>query len=353
MATGRYTHSKGHRTQEHLIQSWESNLFGLLHDSGYYVAFFGKNFLLSEESLQKVDHWDADASATNDTSILSFITNHKSDKTPWIMFISTAGAAPPYSGSGGKDPAFGQPGYYSYYNNGASIYDPKEVALKAPLRAAQPASSKKPSYHEKIRKNRQLENLSTADDSDYFYKLNAVYLESITTKVDGLLGKILDALEADPTLDNNTAVIATSEAGDYAGDYGLVKSWAGGLDDVLTRVPFVARIPGGAKGHVVKEPIQVFDVFPTILEIAGASGASKLRNTYFAQSLVPQLMGAAGDPERVVYAEAGFLYPTELEPVHSGGPEMVGASDPQSMEYPTVSKLLPLVAVNPLLPLVV
>jgi choline-sulfatase len=260
MATGRYTHSKGHRTQEHLVQSWETNLFGLLHDSGYFVAFFGKNSLLSEESLQKVDHWEPDASATNDTAILSFLADPTklTGNKPWIMFISTPGAAPPYVGSDGKAPAFGQPGYYSYYNNGGSIYDPKDVQSKAPLRLAQPTTSKKPGYHAKIRSYRELEKLGVdSEDSDYFYRLNAVYLEALTKGVDGLLGKVLDALEANPTVDNNTAIIATSEAGDYAGDFGLVKSWAGGLDDVLTRVPFVARIPGGAKGHVIEEQIQV------------------------------------------------------------------------------------------------
>lgn len=32
MATARYVHTKNHRTTQHLVQSWESNLFGLLHD---------------------------------------------------------------------------------------------------------------------------------------------------------------------------------------------------------------------------------------------------------------------------------------------------------------------------------
>ena len=45
MATARYVHTKNHRTTQHLIQSFESNLFGLLHDQGYFVAFFGKNYI--------------------------------------------------------------------------------------------------------------------------------------------------------------------------------------------------------------------------------------------------------------------------------------------------------------------
>ena len=33
-------------------------------------------------------------------------------------------------------------------------------------------------------------------------------------------------------------------------------------------------------------------------------------------------------PGRVVYAEAGYLYPSEIEPLHSGGPAMAGAPPP-------------------------
>ena len=85
----------------------------------------------------------------------------------------------------------------------------------------------------------------------------------------------------------------------------------GGLDDLLTHVPLIASIPGGAQGHVVQEPVQLFDIMPTVLELAGV----RPNFTHFARSLVPQLRGATGDPARKVYSEGGFLYPTEIEPM--------------------------------------
>jgi hypothetical protein len=89
-------------------------------------------------------------------------------------------------------------------------------------------------------------------------------------------------------------------------------------------------------GHVVKEQVQLFDVMPTILELSHKDGSSRptTKNTHFARSLVPQLKGASGDPARIIYAEAGFLYPAELEPLHSGGPMMADSSDPHSLEWP-------------------
>ena len=80
--------------------------------------------------------------------------------------------------------------------------------------------------------DRKLESLA-APGEDFFYRLHAAYLQSVTEDVDALLGKLLDALAKTPELDAKTCVIATSESGDYAGDYGLVHTWAGGLDDVL------------------------------------------------------------------------------------------------------------------------
>ena len=66
----------------------------------------------------------------------------------------------------------------------------------------------------------------------------------------------------------------------------------------MQSVPFVARIPGGAKGHVVSEQIQLFDLMPTVLELSRKT-PKPTRNTHFARSLVPQLMGAKGDASRI------------------------------------------------------
>lgn len=100
-------------------------------------------------------------------------------------------------------------------------------------------------------------------------------------------------------------------------------------------MPFVVKIPemfgDFARGHVVTEQIQLFDVMPTVLELAGITP----NHTHFATSLVPQLRGDAGDKNRVVYSEGGYLYPTEIEAIHSGG-EHAGEArkDPKNLYYP-------------------
>ena len=42
MLTGWYPHVAGHRTLTHLIKPWEPNLFALLRDAGYHVAWAGE-----------------------------------------------------------------------------------------------------------------------------------------------------------------------------------------------------------------------------------------------------------------------------------------------------------------------
>ena len=63
-------------------------------------------------------------------------------------------------------------------------------------------------------------------------------------------------------LADSTTITVFADHGDYAGDYGLVEKWPSGLEDVLTRVPLIIRTPGGTPGHVVAEPVQLFDIVP-------------------------------------------------------------------------------------------
>jgi len=106
----------------------------------------------------------------------------------------------------------------------------------------------------------------TTLDEKFFRKLHSVYLGSISFS-DFLFGLLMAAVDEND-LRKNTTVAVFSDHGDYAGDYGLVEKWPSGLEDVLTRVPLLVRTPGGKEGHVVNEMVQVFDIVPTLLEIA-------------------------------------------------------------------------------------
>lgn len=312
--TGWYPHVRGHRTLWHLLRPDEPNLLKYLKQAGYHVYWGGKNDLLAPESFAE--------------SVTDF---RLGDRARRAIPHDNHSAMPPY--------AFDDPRYYSF------LYEPVVEQLEAlgdfrnvdgaiellrsrpeepfviylPLSfphcpywvpppyhtmfdptdipALRPSDlPNKPDFHALIRQTRRLDEL----DESVMRAVNAVYL-GMTAVTDTLLGQLLETLD-ETGLSDTTAVFVFSDHGDWAGDYGLVEKWPSGLDDTLTRVPFLARVPGMATGHVVEEPIELFDFMPTVLELADIPA----RHTHFARSLVPQLRGEAGDPERAVFAEGGY-----------------------------------------------
>ena len=135
----------------------------------------------------------------------------------------------------------------------------------------------------------------------------------------------------------DTMIIAASDHGDYAGDYGMVEKWPGGLEANLTHVPLMIRMPGGTQGHVVPEVVELYDVMATMLD----AGQVKARHTHFARSLMPQIKGAAGDPTRAAYTEAGYdtFEPQAFEPLMEGPANLYTAKhDLQNSQPATVTR---------------
>ncbi len=312
--TGWHPHVRGHRSLWHLLHPEEPNLFAYLHEAGYHILWAGKNDAFAPETLEKYidDYGSAPGNRgagafqnpfpADDPRFYSFLfpeagayedsgdyanvqraiayLETKSDDAPFAIYLPLSNPHPPYCAPKG------------YHD----MYDPADIPPLRPVR-----EEGKPDYVREIRKSRSLDKLSDED----FREVNAKYLGQVSY-TDALLGDLLDALEKSPYAEN-TAVIFWSDHGDWAGDYGLVEKWPAGLDDTLTRIPFVARIPGGASGHVVSEPIEHHDLMPTVLEMADI----ECRHTHFARSLVPQLQGQPGDPDRAVFAEGGYDLPQD------------------------------------------
>ena len=106
-----------------------------------------------------------------------------------------------------------------------------------------------------------------------------------------------------------------------------MEKWPGGADDVLTHVPLAARIPNGLTNHVIKGPVQTFDIMETLIDLAGIE-TDWVR---FSKSLKNgMLSGGGGDDDvgRFVYSEGGFFY--DLELVF----EEASLNDPHNMYWP-------------------
>jgi len=332
MMTGWYPHVSGHRTQNHLLRPHEPNLFKYLKQAGYEVHWCGKNDLLAAASFSDsvtsfgqhgsiwwganpypLDHplfytflyepWEGPVEEHHDAACvlngIEFLKTRKADDAPFCLYLPLILPHPPYSAC--------QPWH--------DMYSPDDVP---PLRPA--GLAKKPAIHELMRKVRRLDQC----DEGLFRKVNAIYL-GMTSLLDHILGWLLDALD-ETGLADHTTVLFLADHGDWAGDYGLVEKSYSAHDDCLTRVPFIIRTPGGQAGHVVREPVEILDLMATVLELAGIEP----RHTHFSRSLVPQIRGAAGDPDRAVFIEGGL----NMSEPHCFEGRDAWHHDPRNIYYP-------------------
>ncbi|MDE2799803.1 MAG: sulfatase-like hydrolase/transferase [Gemmatimonadota bacterium] len=306
MMTGLYPHCAGHRSMWHLIRPHEPHLFKYLHEAGYDIHWFGKNDMLAPGSLscikeyyehkdeKRKNRWqsgdkefysfdylplDCEREEVADyvkvKSGIDFLRNRNDDDNPFFLFLPLLQPHPSYTT---------HPDFYD-------MYDPKDIPDLRP-----PDLDKKPDFYTLIRKYRRLDELSDA----FFRKLNAAYLGMISF-TDWLLGELMAVME-EKGLFENTVLIVSSDHGDWAGDYGLVEKWPSDYSDTLTRVPLLVKAPGNKAGQVVEGPVEMFDLMPSVLELAGLSTT----HTHFARSFVPQLHGEAEDKNRLVFAEGGY-----------------------------------------------
>jgi len=106
--------------------------------------------------------------------------------------------------------------------------------------------------------------------------------------VDDKVGKILDALEASPYADN-TYVVLFSDHGFHLGEK---QRWAKrSLWEDSTHVPLIIVGPGIPKGKVCRKPVELIDIYPTLLELAGLGADARLEGS----SLVPLLQNPRAD----------------------------------------------------------
>ncbi len=127
---------------------------------------------------------------------------------------------------------------------------------------------------------------------------------AMITRWDRDVGRIMDKL-VELGLDEDTIIIVTSDNGAtfavggydpafFNGGGGLRGAkgslWEGGI-----RVPFIARWPGHIAANSTSDyPVASWDIFPTAMELAGASTTVDLDGV----SIVPTLLGDAGQTPR-------------------------------------------------------
>lgn len=109
---------------------------------------------------------------------------------------------------------------------------------------------------------------------------------------DDHVGMLLDQLDR-LDLWENTLVVLVSDNGFHLGDHGGL--WAKlSAFDAATRVPLIIAGPGVPAGKVVGTPVELLDIYPTLVELAKAPAPAGLEG----KSLVALMNGTAATPAR-------------------------------------------------------
>jgi len=303
LLTGWPTSVRGHRTLTYFLRPHEPNMFRYLREAGYDVFWFGKNDALASATFKdSVTEWaqanqiadilaqdtpdgpftmlvkgGMDRRKTADYAMLQraiAILERGENTRPFCIFLPLSQPHPPY----------GAPADFN------TMYKPADLPPLVP-----PGLAKKPVFYSDIRKAYGLDQVSDAQ----LRQVRATYYGQVSYS-DWLLGELLEALERTGHA-QDTAIVTSSDHGDYAGDYGLVEKWPSGLESCLTHVPLIARVPGGTAGVTSHPMVELYDIMATFLELAG----TQARHTHFARSLLPQIHGGPGDPLRASFSEGG------------------------------------------------
>ena len=189
------------------------------------------------------------------------------DERPWFCWVSFGGPHEPWDA----------PEPY------ASMYPPEE--MPAPCAPCGTLAPEVLDGHLGTRLQGALDR-----PEDEVAAMRANYAGNITL-IDDQIGEILRTVEARGELDN-TIIVFTSDHGEMNGDHGLIYKEQF-LNGAL-RIPLIVRTPataGGGAGRVSDAPVELFDVGPTLVELAGGA----LEHEHYARSLCHVLENPAAE----------------------------------------------------------
>jgi choline-sulfatase len=132
--------------------------------------------------------------------------------------------------------------------------------------------------------------LKWVEENKQWRNLVRSYL-ACTSFVDSQIGRLLDALK-EAGLEENTIVVVWGDHGWHLGEKGITGKNT--LWDRGTKVPLIFAGPGARAGQRCTQPVELLDIYPTLIELAGLTARDDLEGV----SLVPQLQDATAKRSR-------------------------------------------------------
>lgn len=284
LMTGRYTHTGGYRTVSQAMNPGDDDLLARFTAAGYQCALFGKDhcwgaervandFELTSRSgplaglmddvpkltdtrpaeggadeLDLESGWHYVGAKTRHVAderyadqAVAFLGRERDRSRPFFLQVNIESPHPVY---GVEEP------YFSMYATDELDRWPSALPSGAPLA---------------LRAQREVRTSSEDVDADAA-EIQRVYYGMIS-KVDSLVGRIVEAIDAEGLWDD-TIVVFWSDHGDYAGQYGLAEKWDTSFADCLVKVPCFLLAPG-LEPRRVEALTETTDLAPTLARMLG------------------------------------------------------------------------------------
>ncbi|MEL5955696.1 sulfatase-like hydrolase/transferase [Streptomyces sp. CLV115] len=312
--TGWYPHTAGHRSLTNLLKEHEPNLLRLLKEAGYHVTWAGARgdtFApgVTEQSVHeygfstlptagyKGDYPDGvwsrlfyrgqvpdDGRIDPDEAAVRTAEQWLAHppENPWVLFVPLVAPHCPFQV---EEP------WFSRFDR-AAVPDP----------AAPGDPSGEPRFMQAIRDRYGLGEVT----QEQWREVVATYYGMIA-RLDDQLGRVTRAVEAAGAADD-TVTLFFADHGEYLGDYGLIEKWPSAMHDCITRDPLIISGLGFTGGQVSDAMVEMIDVLPTVLELAGIEAPHR----HFGRSLTPLLHDPDAAHRTYAFTEGGFT--TEEEP---------------------------------------
>jgi arylsulfatase A-like enzyme len=362
MFTGRYPSVTGYRDNTAILPAHEVHLPGLLHEAGYVCGLFGKNHCVAEPLAAGF------AEAVDESPVRT--RQRRAWNKPWpappVPIDPAVLAAQPrrfrwgehplpiWSGGPYPFPAAEAPAranvdgalsflerhrgtatftWLSFSDPHPPFRPPEEYGALYPP-AALPPSEVVPGELEQKPAVQQVYYYGAWHylmDETQRRMAASLYYQTLRY-VDDCLSILFDALRHSGQLDE-LVVVVHGDHGEFLGAHGLSRKCAA-FYDCLVQSPLLVRgLPSLAAGSRSDLQVELVDLFPTLLEVAGVPVPPRING----RSLLPILAGDA-PPRDSTYAEVG-----SRQPLPPGGPQAALRDALAGVSYDVPLEQLPLV----------
>lgn len=313
------------------LQPHEIHLFRVLKEYGYHLGYTGKNHLLEHHEFANFDHFQINefqAATEKDPAdrhrfkeIQAESRRLLNSKGSWASGLFFAGAEEATDSY--QDRAFAidfirraptdRPFCLTVSFNDPHVphVAPAKFRNQYPLDSIHlpevPAGTLEQKQH-RYRMKREGQCMDQAGEQDKRHYLAVYY--AMVSWVDENVGAILQELQASGRADN-TIIVFTSDHGDFACEYDMVKKDLV-LADSLIHIPCLVSWPGVITPRVVDQTMaEQIDLLPTLLEYCGIPSPIGVQG----KSMKPLLDGTTSTHKNEIYAEVGE--PSDTNPYSS------------------------------------